>query len=148
MNIEVGNQTEVIFGDNNREIQLKHLPVNSITSITEDDNVLTEGNEEDFVVHENGRLERVLKRWSGSRPRNITVVYNAGYSTIPDDIRFTSARVSARILMSALNLSSQSKTGAVESHLTDNTNGAGMSVVTQERIGDLDVTLVDPVSLF
>ena len=146
--IEVGNQTEVIFGDNNREIQLKHLPVNSITSITEDDNVLTEGNEEDFVFHENGRLERVLKRWSGSRPRNITVVYNAGYSTIPDDIRFTSARVSARILMSALNLSSQSKTGAVESHLTDNTNGAGMSVVTQERIGDLDVTLVDPLAYF
>ena len=41
--IEVGNQTEVIFGDNNREIQLKHLPVNSITSITEDDNVSNRG---------------------------------------------------------------------------------------------------------
>lgn len=146
--IEAADQTEVLFGNNMREIQLKHVPVNSVASVTEDGNALTQGNDEEYVFHSNGRLERVLGRWSGAKPKNITVTYNAGYSTIPDDIKFTSARVSARILMSALNLSSQAKTGVVESHLSDNTNGAGMSVVTQERIGDLSVEMVDPLAYF
>lgn len=146
--IEAADQTEVLFGNNEREIQLKHLPVNSVASVTEDGNALTQGNENEYVFHSNGRLERVLGRWSGAKPKNITITYNAGYSTIPDDIKFTSARVSARILMSALNLSSQAKTGVVESHLSDNTNGAGMSVVTQERIGDLSVEMVDPLAYF
>ena len=146
--IEAANQTEVLFGDNNREISLKHLPVNSITSITEDGNTLTEGNEEDFVFHPNGRVERVLSRWSGAKPRNITVVYNAGYSPIPDDIRFTSARISARMVLSALNLGSQAKAGAVDTHLADSTNGADMSIVLQERIGDLTVQFADPLAYF
>ena len=146
--IEAADQTEILFGNNEREIQLKHLPVNSVASVTEDGNALTQGNENEYVFHSNGRLERVLGRWSGAKPKNITITYNAGYSTIPDDIKFTSARVSARILMSALNLSSQAKTGVVESHLSDNTNGAGMSVVTQERIGDLSVEMVDPLAYF
>ena len=93
--IEASDHTEVLFGDNIKEISLKHMPVNSITSITEDGNVLSEGNESEFVFHSNGRVERVKGRWSGAKPKNITVVYNAGYSTIPDDIKFTSARVSA-----------------------------------------------------
>ena len=57
--IEQANQTEVLFGNNMRELSLKHIPVNSITSITEDGQTLTEGNENDFVFHSNGRLERV-----------------------------------------------------------------------------------------
>tara|TARA_R100000353_G_scaffold176121_1_gene149287 strand:- start:1052 stop:1690 length:639 start_codon:yes stop_codon:yes gene_type:complete len=146
--IEASNQTEVLFGDNNREINLKHIPVNSITSITEDGNSLTEGNESDFVFHSNGRVERVLGRWSGAKPKNITVVYNAGYSTIPDDIKFTSARISARILMSSLNVSSNADTGTVDTHLSDSTNGASMSTVVEERIGDLQVQYNDPLAYF
>ena len=69
--IEQANQTEVLFGNNMRELSLKHIPVNSITSITEDGQTLTEGNEDDFVFHPNGRLERVGIRWSGAKPRNI-----------------------------------------------------------------------------
>jgi len=146
--IEAGNKTETIFGNNMRELSLKHLPVNSITSVTEDGNTLTEGNEEDFVVHPNGRLERVLSRWSGSKPRNVVVVYNAGYSTIPEDIRFTSARISARMVLSALNLGSQAKAGAVDTHLADSTNGADMAIVLEERIGDLNVKFADPLAYF
>jgi|TARA_B100001094_G_C17990451_1_gene699930 hypothetical protein len=146
--IEQSNQTEVLFGNNMRELSLKHLPVNSITSVTEDGNVLTEGNDNEYVFHENGRLERVLGRWSGSKPRNITIVYNAGYSTIPEDIRFTSARISARMVLSALNLGSQAKPGAVDTHLSDSTDGADMSVVLQERIGDLTVQFADPLAYF
>lgn len=146
--IEEGDHTEILFGDNIRELSLKHIPVNSITSITEDGNSLTEGNESDYVYHSNGRVERVLGRWSGAKPKNITVVYNAGYSTIPDDIKFTSARVSARIIMSALNLSSQAKTGEVESHLSDSSNGATMQNVIEERIGDLAVRFADPLAYF
>ena len=146
--IEQTNHTEVLFGDNMRELSLINLPVNSITSIVEDGQTLTEGNENDFVVHPNGRLERVLSRWSGSKPRNITVVYNAGYATIPEDIRFTSARISARMVMSALNLGSQAKAGAVDTHLADSTNGADMAIVLQERIGDLTVQFADPLAYF
>ena len=131
-----------------RELSLINLPVNSITSIVEDGQTLTEGNENDFVVHPNGRLERVLSRWSGSKPRNITVVYNAGYATIPEDIRFTSARISARMVLSALNLGSQAKAGAVDTHLADSTNGADMAIVLQERIGDLTVQFADPLAYF
>ena len=146
--IEQTNHTEVLFGNNLRELSLVNLPVNSITSITEDGNTLTEGNAEDFVVHPNGRLERVGIRWSGGKPRNITIVYNAGYATIPEDIRFTSARISARMVLSALNLGSQAKAGAVDTHLADSTNGADMSVVLQERIGDLTVQFADPLAYF
>ena len=146
--IEQTNHTEVLFGDNMRELSLINLPVNSLTSIVEDGQTLTEGNENDFVVHPNGRLERVLSRWSGSKPRNITVVYNAGYATIPEDIRFTSARISARMVLSALNLGSQAKAGAVDTHLADSTNGADMAIVLQERIGDLTVQFADPLAYF
>ena len=146
--IEQTNHTEVLFGDNMRELSLINLPVNSITSIVEDGQTLTEGNENDFVVHPNGRLERVLSRWSGSKPRNITVVYNAGYATIPEDIRFTSARISARMVLSALNLGSQAKAGAVDTHLADSTNGADMAIVLQERIGELTVQFADPLAYF
>ena len=146
--IEQTNHTEVLFGNNMRELSLINLPINSITSIVEDGQTLTEGNENDFVVHPNGRLERVLSRWSGSKPRNITVVYNAGYATIPEDIRFTSARISARMVLSALNLGSQAKAGAVDTHLADSTNGADMAIVLEERIGDLTVQFDDPLAYF
>ena len=146
--IEQTNHTEVLFGNNMRELSLINLPINSITSIVEDGQTLTEGNENDFVVHPNGRLERVLSRWSGSKPRNITVVYNEGYATIPEDIRFTSARISARMVLSALNLGSQAKAGAVDTHLADSTNGADMAIVLEERIGDLTVQFADPLAYF
>jgi hypothetical protein len=146
--IEAADQTEIIFGDNLREINLKHIPVNSISSITEDGNSLTEGNESDYVFHSNGRVERVLGRWSGAKPKNITVSYNAGYSSIPEDIKFTSARISARIILSAMNLSSQASTGAANTHLSDSTNGASMAIVEEERIGDLSVRFADPMLYF
>ena len=146
--IEQTNHTEVLFGNNMRELSLKNLPINSITSIVEDGQTLTEGNDNDFVVHPNGRLERVLSRWSGSKPRNITVVYTAGYGTIPEDIRFTSARISARMVLSALNLGSQAKAGAVDTHLADSTDGADMAIVLEERIGDLTVQFADPLAYF
>lgn len=146
--IEAADQTETLFGDNLRELNLKHIPVNSISSITEDGNSLTEGNESDYVFHSNGRVERVLGRWSGAKPKNITVSYNAGYSTIPEDIKFTSARISARIILSAMNLSSQASTGAANTHLSDSTNGASMAIVEEERIGDLSVRFADPMLYF
>ena len=146
--IEAADQTEILFGDNMRELNLKHIPVNSIASITEDGNSLSEGNESDYVFHSNGRVERVLGRWSGAKPKNVTITYNAGYSTIPNDIKFTSARMSARIILSAINLSAQAKTGTVESHLSDSTNGATMTNVIEERIGELAVKFADPLAYF
>lgn len=146
--IEAADQTEILFGDNMRELNLKHIPVNSIASVTEDGNSLSEGNESDYVFHSNGRVERVLGRWSGAKPKNVTITYNAGYSTIPNDIKFTSARMSARIILSAINLSAQAKTGTVESHLSDSTNGATMTNVIEERIGELAVKFADPLAYF
>ena len=52
------------------------------------------------------------------------------------------------MVLSALNLGSQAKAGAVDTHLADSTNGADMSIVLQERIGDLTVQFADPLAYF
>ena len=100
--VEQATQTETFTGDQTKDLFLSHLPVNSITSITEDDTTLTEGNSRDFVKYSNGRVTRIGTRWSYARPLNITVVYNAGYyargsgSTPELPIQFKSLRLRSK----------------------------------------------------
>ena len=54
---------------------------------------LDQGNEDDFVYYDNGRLRRIVVRWSGIKPKNISVTYVGGYAAndIPAVIKNTLA---------------------------------------------------------
>lgn len=141
--------TEKFDGKEKTHLFLKVVPVVSITSVTEDDITLTEGNSEDYVAYlEEGYIVKTGKsRWSDARMQNITVVYAAGYSTIPDVMKFTSARAVARLVNNALMLSSQQPKSEVQSHKSDTSgNDGNFYAVQSESIGDLSLAYGDPMS--
>lgn len=115
--------------------------------MVEDGNTLTSGNTKDYVHYENGKLRRIVIRWSGIKPKNVVVTYVGGYSSsdIPDQIKLTSARAAARLFMTSLQTSAKADTGTVSSHLSDNTAQTGFDVALTERIGDYDISFADVV---
>jgi hypothetical protein len=145
--VEQATYTETFDGNEQTDIFLRHVPIASITSVTEDGNTLVQGNEKDYVYYDNGRLRRIVVRWSGIKPKNITVVYVGGYASgsIPENISLTSARATARLFMTSLQTSAKADTGTVSSHLTDSSNTTSFDVALTERIGDYDVNYADVV---
>tara|TARA_Y100001937_G_C7107852_1_gene325962 strand:+ start:127 stop:771 length:645 start_codon:yes stop_codon:yes gene_type:complete len=145
--VEQATYTEVFDGNEQQDLFLRHIPIASITSVIEDGNTLVSGNEKDYVHYDNGRLKRITIRWSGIKPRNVSVTYVGGYaaSDIPTVIKETSARAAARLLMTSLQTSAKADTGQVSSHLTDNTTTTNFDVALTERIGDYDVSYADVV---
>ncbi len=145
--VEQATYTEVFDGNEQQDLFLRHIPIASITSVTEDGNTLVSGNEKDYVHYDNGRLRRITIRWSGIKPKNVSVTYVGGYAAadIPTVIKETSARASARLLMTSLQTSAKADTGKVSSHLTDNTSTTNFDVALTERIGDYDVSYADVV---
>ena len=145
--VEQATYTEIFDGNEQQDIFLRHVPVASITTVTEDGNTLTQGNEDDYVYYDNGRLRRIVVRWSGIKPKNISVTYVGGYasSDIPNNIKLTSARASARLLMTSLQTSAKADTGQVSTHLADNTGTTNYDVALSERIGDYDIAFADIV---
>lgn len=87
--------------NNNEILQLARFPLITVTSVTEDDELLVV--DTDYLVNSsNGQLTRVFEdftsRWLSL---GITVVYSSGYSTIPADledavIRMVTQRYSAK----------------------------------------------------
>ena len=55
--VEQATYTETFDGNEQQDIFLRHVPIASITSVTEDGNTLTQGNENDYVYYDNGRSE-------------------------------------------------------------------------------------------
>ena len=107
--VDYATHTETMSGNQTRELFLEQRPVLSITSITEDGNTLTYGNQEDFLWYENGRIRRIGTRWSFANPDNIVVTYTAGYDTgggngraLPRAFKVATARSAARVLEAAL----------------------------------------------
>ena len=145
--VEQATHTETFDGNEQQDLFLRHIPIASITSVVEDGNTLVSGNEEDYVHYDNGRLRRIVVRWSGIKPKNISVTYVGGYAAadIPTVIKETSARAAARLLMTSLQTSAKADTGKVSSHLTDNTTTTNFDVALTERIGDYDVSYADVV---
>tara|TARA_Y100000356_G_scaffold72352_1_gene59661 strand:- start:915 stop:1559 length:645 start_codon:yes stop_codon:yes gene_type:complete len=145
--IEQATFTETFDGNEQKDIFLRHVPIASITSVTEDGSTLTEGNTKDYVYYDNGRLSRIAIRWSGIKPKNVVVTYVGGYasSDIPDQIKFTAARAAARLVMTSLQVSAKADTGVVRSHLEDNTSTTNFDVAITERVGDYDVAFGDVV---
>jgi hypothetical protein len=134
--------TEKFDGKEKTHLFLKVAPVVSVTSVTEDDISLTEGNSEDYVAYlEEGYLVKTGKsRWSDARMQNITVVYSAGYQTLPDVIKYTAARMAGRLVNNTLQLSSIQKNEALESHRSATDNKGNFYNVTGESIGDLSLS--------
>lgn len=145
--VEQATYTETFDGNEQQDLFLRHIPVASITSVVEDGNTLTSGNTKDYVHYENGKLRRIVIRWSGIKPKNVVVTYVGGYSSsdIPDQIKLTSARAAARLFMTSLQTSAKADTGTVSSHLSDNTAQTGFDVALTERIGDYDISFADVV---
>lgn len=145
--VEQATYTETFDGNEQQDLFLRHVPIASITSITEDGNSLIEGNEKDYVSYSNGRLRRIVIRWSGIKPKNILVTYVGGYQAadIPEQIKQTSARAAARLIMTSLQVSAKADTGQVSSHLADNTNTTNFDVTLSERIGDYDIAFGDVI---
>jgi len=143
--VEQATYTETFDGNEQQDLFLRHIPIASISSVTEDGNTLTEGNESDYVYYDNGRLRRIVVRWSGIKPKNISITYVGGYAAvdIPEQIKQTAARSAARLLMTSLQVSAKADTGQVSSHLADNTNTTNFDVTLSERIGDYDIAFGD-----
>jgi hypothetical protein len=80
---------------------LPEMPVISVASITEDGDVLTEGDDEDYVVANHGQLIRRGARWTDG-PQKVVVVYTHGYETIPGDIVEVCTRAAARAYQAGL----------------------------------------------
>ncbi len=134
--------TETFDGDGKQyDIFLTHQPVTAIATITEDGTALTQGNESDYVFYSNGLVSRVGVRWSDAKLRNLVVTYSAGYttSTMPADIKYTSARAVARMFLKTLQISGQQGSGEIKTHLADSDNGGSFNMVQSETIGSYSV---------
>lgn len=146
--VESKTQTETFTGDQTKEIFLTHIPVRSITSITEDDATLTEGSSADFIFYPNGRVSRLGKRWSYARERNIVVTYVAGYTAhggglstdLPTVFKMVSARASARLLEAVLVVSSQQEPAEIGDQNVSAGTAGNFNLATNERIGDYSAT--------
>jgi hypothetical protein len=138
--------TETFDGDGTQyDIFLTHQPVTAIATITEDGTALTQGNESDYVFYSNGLVSRVGVRWSDAKLRNLVVTYSAGYttSTMPADIKYTSARAVARMFLKTLQISGQQGSGEIKTHLADSDNGGSFNMVQSETIGSYSVDYGD-----
>jgi hypothetical protein len=134
--------TETFDGKERTHLFLKVSPVVSMTSVTEDGFTLAEGNSRDYVAYlEEGYLVKTGKsRWSDARMQNITVVYAAGYQTMPDVIKYTAARMAGRLVNNTLQLSAIQKNEQLDSHKSATDNKGNFYNVTSESIGDLSLS--------
>lgn len=95
--IKSKSYTEHYSGDSTGKLLLKNRPINSITSIHEDvervfgsDRLIDSGN---YTFDANSGLVEIFQHdgtgpsWFESGVRNIKVIYNAGYDTIPNDLK-------------------------------------------------------------
>src|SRR6056300_163484 len=151
--VEKTTQTETFTGDQTKDIFLTHLPVNSITSIVEDDTTLSEGNSRDFVKYSNGRVTRIGTRWSYARPLNITVTYNAGYYArgsgsnpeLPIQFKSVTERAAARIMESTLIIASQQEAAEIKGQTSSDVSN--FTLTDSQRIGDYSISYPGGLSL-
>lgn len=80
---------------------LPELPVTEVSDVTEDDESLTEGREEDYLVGNFGIIYRMGQNWEPG-VQIVTVTYSHGYETIPDDVRAVATRAAARAFQAGL----------------------------------------------
>ena len=145
--VDYATHTETFSGNQTKELFLEQRPVIAVTSIVEDGNTLTYGNQEDFLWYNNGRIRRIGSRWSFAYPDNITVTYTAGYDTgggtgitLPNAFKYVSARASARLLESQLVLSAQQEAGEIVAQSSSQVSN--FTAADSESLGDYSISYV------
>jgi hypothetical protein len=93
---------------------LPEMPVVSVASVVEDDETLTEGSDEDYVVMNYGQIRRIGSRWE-TGPQIVVVTYTHGYATIPDDIVDVCTRAASRAYQAGLLASEMEAVPGIES---------------------------------
>lgn len=145
--VDYATHTETFSGNQTKELFLEQRPVIAVTSVVEDGNTLTYGNQKDFLWYKNGRIRRIGSRWSFAYPDNITVTYTAGYDTgggygltLPNAFKYVSARASARLLESQLVLSSQQEAGEIVAQSSSQVSN--FTAADSESMGDYSISYV------
>ena len=87
--LEASYLDEYYDGNGSRELLLNEYPINSITSIIVSDTALTSNDYEYYS--ESGLV--ILDNAVSEGYRKIRVQYNAGYTSIPDDLEFLARRL-------------------------------------------------------
>jgi hypothetical protein len=120
----VANDTVTLDCSGGTRLFLPELPVTTVTSVTEDGDLLVE--DDDYKVGQNGILHRLWGPWGygTDRIQIVAVVYSHGYATIPEDIVSVATRMAARAYQAGLRAA---ETGAVTG-------------VTATSLGDYSVT--------
>ena len=90
--IEATYTTLYLDGTGNKMLLIPHYPITSITTVTEDDVDLTEGNDEDYVIYGNegeGYLWRANGVWSRGLKNIKLTGLKAGYAfaNVPTDLK-------------------------------------------------------------
>lgn len=123
------DEITIDVGPCQKKIFLPELPVVSVASVVEDDEALTAGREEDYLLGADGILHRMSGYWREG-VQILVVTYTHGYPLDydfdgwPDDIRGVCTRMAARALQSGMR--------AAES--------AGVPGVSGTTIGDYQVS--------
>lgn len=145
--VDYATHTETFSGNQTKELFLEQRPIIAVTSVVEDGNTLTYGNQKDFLWYKNGRIRRIGSRWSFAYPDNITVTYTAGYDTgggygltLPNAFKYVSARASARLLESQLVLSSQQEAGEIVAQSSSQVSN--FTAADSESMGDYSISYV------
>ena len=150
--VDYATHTETFSGNQTKELFLEQRPVIAVTSVVEDGNTLTFGNQKDFLWYKNGRIRRIGSRWSFAYPDNITVTYTAGYDTgggygltLPNAFKYVSARASARLLESQLVLSSQQEAGEIVAQTSSQVSN--FTAADSESLGDYSISYVGNIGM-
>ena len=150
--IDYATHTETMSGNQTRELFLEQRPVVAVSSVVEDGNTLTYGNQEEFLWYDNGRIRRIGSRWSFAYPDNIVITYTAGYDTgggtgpaLPRAFKVATARASARVLEASLDLSAQQDPGEIKAHSA--TQASNFTAADSESLGDYSVQYVGNIGM-
>ena len=150
--VDYATHTETFSGNQTKELFLEQRPVIAVTSVVEDGNTLTFGNQKDFLWYKNGRIRRIGSRWSFAYPDNITVTYTAGYDTgggygltLPNAFKYVSARASARLLESQLVFSSQQEAGEIVAQTSSQVSN--FTAADSESLGDYSISYVGNIGM-
>jgi hypothetical protein len=97
-----------------KKLFLPELPVTSVASVVEDGTALTEGDDEDYQLGNDGVLHRIDDYWARG-VQIVSVTYTHGYATIPDDVVGVCTRAAARAYQAGLRSSESDAVPGVES---------------------------------
>jgi len=82
--------TLYLDGNGEKELALPRSPVTSIVSVTEDETVLTEGDDEDYRLYTSNNdayLYRLGTNWIKGAKKILLTTFLAGFVTVPADLK-------------------------------------------------------------